>query len=136
VDGSASNDGSNLISEIRAAYLCHRLAWSGRAPGGYEILKLATRGSARVLGRDDIGALEEGKAADFFLIDADRLECAGARQDPAAFLATVGYAAPAKLVVAAGKVVARDGRLEGVDEAELNRKATAAAAKVLQKARL
>ena len=136
VDGSASNDGSNLMAEIRAAYLCHRLAWSGRAPGGYELLKLATRGSARVLGRGDIGSLEVGKAADFFLIDVDRLECAGARQDPAAFLATVGYGAPAKLVAVAGKVVARDGALTGVDEAELTRKANAAAAKVLEKAGL
>jgi cytosine/adenosine deaminase-related metal-dependent hydrolase len=136
VDGSASNDCSNLMAEIRAAYLMHRLAWSGRAPGGYDLLKLATKGSARVLGRGDIGSLEAGKAADFFLIDVDRLECAGARQDPAAFLGTVGYGAPAKLVAVGGRVVARDGRLEGVDEPELTRKANAAAAKVLQKAGL
>ena len=136
VDGSASNDCSNLMAEIRAAYLMHRLAWSGRAPGGYDLLKLATKGSARVLGRDDIGSLEAGKAADFFLIDVDRLECAGARQDPAAFLGTVGYGAPAKLVAVGGRVVARDGKLEGVDEQELTRKANAAAAKVLQKAGL
>ncbi len=133
VDGSASNDCSNLMAEIRAAFLCHRLAWSGRAPGGYEILKLATRGSARVLGRSDIGSLEVGKAADFFLIDVDRLECAGAQQDPAAFLATVGYGAPAKLVAVAGRVVARNGVLECVDEADLTRKANAAAANVLKR---
>lgn len=136
VDGSASNDCSNLMAEIRAAYLMHRLAWSGRAPGGYDLLKLATKGSARVLGRSDIGSLEAGKAADFFLIDVDRLECAGARQDPAAFLGTVGYGAPAKLVAVGGRVVARDGKLEGMDEPELTRKANAAAAKVLQKAGL
>ncbi len=136
VDGSASNDCSNLMAEIRAAYLMHRLAWSGRAPGGYDLLKLATKGSARVLGRSDIGSLEAGKAADFFLIDVDRLECAGARQDPAAFLGTVGYGAPAKLVAVGGRVVARDGKLVGVDEPELTRKANAAAAKVLQKAGL
>ena len=136
VDGSASNDCSNLMAEIRAAYLMHRLAWSGRAPGGYDLLKLATKGSARVLGRSDIGSLEAGKAADFFLIDVDRLECAGARQDPAAFLGTMGYSAPAKLVAVGGRVVARDGKLEGVDELELTRKANAAAAKVLQKAGL
>jgi cytosine/adenosine deaminase-related metal-dependent hydrolase len=136
VDGSASNDCSNLMAEIRASYLCHRLTWSSRAPSGYEILKLATKGSARVLGRSDIGSLAVGKAADFFLIDVDRLECAGARQDPAAFLATVGYSAPAKLVAVGGRVVARDGRLTGVDEAELTRKANAAAAKVLERAGL
>ncbi len=136
VDGSASNDASNLMAEIRAAYLIHRLTWSGGAPDGYEFLKMATRGGAEVLGRGDIGALEVGKAADFFLVDVNRLECAGARQDPKAFLATVGYAAPAKLVSVGGRIVARDGRLTGVDEARLTEKANAAAARVLDKAGL
>ena len=48
VDGSASNDGSNLLEEMRVAYLLHRLNWSRKAPSGYEILKLATRGGAPV----------------------------------------------------------------------------------------
>lgn len=56
VDGSASNDGSNLLAEIRTAYLLHRLNYSHQAPSGYDILKIATAGSARVLGRDDIGS--------------------------------------------------------------------------------
>ncbi len=136
VDGSASNDGSNLMAEIRAAYLLHRLTWSHNAPDGYEFLRMATRGSARVLGRSDIGSLETGKAADFFLVDVDRLECAGARRDPAAFLATVGYNAPAKLVAVGGRVVARNGRLEGVDEEALSRKANAASERVLGRAGL
>ena len=84
-------------------------------------------------GRGDIGSLEAGKAADFFLIDVNRLECAGARRDPAAFLATVGYSAPAKLVAVAGRVVARDGKLECVDEAELTLRANAAAGSVLKR---
>ena len=44
VDGSASNDGSNLLEEMRVAYLLHRLSWSQEAPDGYDILKMATRG--------------------------------------------------------------------------------------------
>ena len=52
VDGSASNDGSSLLEELRTAYLLHRLHSSGRAPSGYDLLKVATRGSARVLGRN------------------------------------------------------------------------------------
>ena len=52
VDGSASNDGSSLIEEMRVAYLLHRLNSSNEAPSGYDILKMATRGSAKTLGRD------------------------------------------------------------------------------------
>ena len=64
VDGSASNDGSSLMEELRVAFLLHRLNASRRAPTGYDVLKMATRGSARLLGRDDIGQLAVGKCAD------------------------------------------------------------------------
>lgn len=79
VDGSASNDGSNLLEELRVCYLLHRLNSSDKAPSGYDVLKLATIGSARLLGREqEIGSLETGKCADFFLVDARRLELVGA----------------------------------------------------------
>ncbi len=116
VDGSASNDGSNLLEEIRIAYLLHRLTSSERAPTGYDILKMATRGGAAVLGRSDLGSLEEGKAADLFLIDTRYLDCAGAEGDPANLLGTVGCHRPAELVMVQGQVVSRDGVLCGVDE--------------------
>ena len=74
MDGSASNDGSSLMEELRVAFLLHRLNSSKAAPSGYDILKMATRGSARLLGRDDIGQLAIGKCADLFLIDSRRLE--------------------------------------------------------------
>ena len=119
VDGSASNDGSNLMAEIRAAYLLHRLTWSDRAPSGYDCLKLATRGSAQLLGRTDIGYLAPGMAADLFLIDVTGLESVGADLDPANFLGTVGYHKPAKAVVINGKVVSEEGRLLGIDEEAL-----------------
>ena len=62
VDGSASNDGSSLMEELRVCYLLHRLTSSEKAPSGYQVLKMATRGSARLLGREDIGQLAVGKA--------------------------------------------------------------------------
>lgn len=125
VDGSASNDGSNLLAEIRAAYLLHRLTYSQDAPTGYELLKLATRGSARLLGRDDIGSLRPGMAADLFLLDVNLLEMAGTRCDPANLLGTVGYARPAKHVVVNGRVVVKDGALLGIDEEAVTRRADA-----------
>ena len=120
VDGSASNDGSSLMEELRVCYLLHRLHASDRAPSGYQVLKMATRGSARLLGREDIGSLEVGKCADFFLVDARRLELTGGEYSPADVLATVGLRGPVDCTVVNGKVVVREGRLVTVDEEALS----------------
>ena len=116
VDGSASNDGSNLLEELRVAYLLHRLNSSSQAPDGYELLKLATRGSAAVLGRSDIGSLEPGKAGDLFLIRKNRLELVGADLDPKSMLGTVGFKGAVDYTVVNGKIVVRNGKLTGIDE--------------------
>lgn len=125
VDGSASNDGSSLMEELRVCYLLHRLTASAGAPSGYGVLKLATRGSARLLGRDDIGELSVGKCADLFLVDSRRLELVGALYDPGSVLGTVGLRGPVDTTIVNGKIVVRDGRLVTVDEdaaaAEANR---------------
>ncbi len=133
VDGSASNDGSSLLEELRTAYLLHRLHSSERAPSGYDLLKIATRGSARVLGREDIGCLEPGRAGDLFLIRRDRLELVGADLDVGSMLGTVGFKGPVDYTVVNGKVVVRDGRLTGVDEERAVRAARAAAAAYLSR---
>lgn len=116
VDGSASNDGSNLLEELRICYLLHRSNWSNKAPTGYDILKLATKGSARVLGRKDIGELSVGKAADLFMINSNRIEFIGAEYDPKSILGTVGSKAPVDYTIIAGKVVVKDGKLTTIDE--------------------
>ncbi len=134
VDGSASNDCSNLMAEIRSSYLVNRLTYSNKAPTGYDILKLATVGSAKLLGRDDIGSLEVGKAADLFMIDVDILELAGTHLDPAGLLGTVGYSRPAKMVMANGKVIVRDGQLTGIDEKQVFEKSNALVDTMLRKA--
>lgn len=123
VDGSASNDGSNLMEEIRTAYLLHRLTSGAEAPTGYDLLKMATAGSAQLLGRDDIGRIAPGMAADLFLIDADGLELAGAGEDPANLFGTMGYHRPAELVMAGGRIVSEKGVLKGIDEEPVQKKA-------------
>ena len=133
VDGSASNDCSNLMAEIRAAYLLHRLAASEKAPTGYDILKMATRGSASLLGRTDIGQIAPGKAADLFAIDANLLELAGTFLDPGCLFGTVGYSRPAKWVMVNGKPVVKDGELLGVDEEEVRTKSNACVRTLLRK---
>ena len=125
VDGSASNDGSSLLEELRVAYLLHRLTSSRQAPTGYDVLKMATRGNARLLGRDDIGQLSEGKCADLFMIDARRLELVGCGCDAGSVLGTVGVRGPVDYTVVQGRVTVEGGRLVTVDEERLAREADA-----------
>jgi cytosine/adenosine deaminase-related metal-dependent hydrolase len=120
VDGSASNDGSNMLEELRTAYLLHRLQSSNEAPTGYELLKMATRGSARILGREDgLGQLKEGYAGDLFLLRLDRIELAGAHLDPLSLFGTVGFHGAVDCTVVNGEMVVENGKLKKVDEQRL-----------------
>ena len=134
VDGSASNDGSSLMEELRVCYLLHRLTSSEKAPSGYQVLKLATRGSARLLGREDIGQLAVGKCADFFLVDSRRLELVGGEYGPADVLATVGLRGPVDCTVVNGRVVVQAGHLVTIDEGRVAADARKACADYLAKA--
>ena len=122
VDGSASNDCSNMPAEIRTAYLLHRLAMGNQAPTPVDILELATGGGARLIGRPDLGSIEEGKAADMFLVNADTLEWVGADLDPASAPATIGLYRPVDYTIVAGKIVVKDGRLVNIEETAVARK--------------
>ena len=132
VDGSASNDGSSLMEELRTAFLLHRLNSSREAPSGYDFLKIATRGSARLLGRDDIGSLSVGRCCDLFLIDSRRLELVGACYDPKAVLATVGVRGPVDYTVVNGRITVREGRLARIDEEATAREARMVCEKYLE----
>ncbi|MFO1316784.1 MAG: 8-oxoguanine deaminase [Burkholderiales bacterium] len=114
VDGSASNDSSHLLAEARQALLLQRVGGGPAALTAREALALATRGGARVLGRDDIGQLAPGMAADVVAFDLADVGYAGAGHDP---LAALVFCAPARaaLSVIHGRVVIRDGRLTTVD---------------------
>ncbi|MEI8199087.1 MAG: 8-oxoguanine deaminase [Eubacteriales bacterium] len=134
VDGSASNDCSNLLAEIRAAYLMHRLHFGRSAPSGYDLLKIATRGSASILGRNDIGSITVGRAADLFLIDTALLELTGALSDPGCLFGTVGYSRPAKMVMVNGQVVSENGILLKIDEPVIREKAEGLVTELINKA--
>ena len=116
VDGSASQDGSDLLEEIRICFLLHRLNSSEKAPSGYDVLKMATRGSASLLGRTDIGSIEVGKCADFFMVDSRRLELVGATYDPKNVFGTVGLRSAVDYTVVNGKVTVDNGQLVNIDE--------------------
>ena len=129
VDGSASNDGSNMLEEIRVGFLLHRLSSSKQAPSGYDMLKIATRGSAKVLGRDDIGQLKQGCAGDCFMVSTDRIELVGADFDVKSMLGTVGLKGSVDCTVVGGRVVVDDVKLISADEDRI----TAEAKKTLKK---
>lgn len=119
VDGSASNDCSNMLAEIRMAYLLQRLSQSRTAPSGDQILRLATRGGADILGRPDIGSLEVGKVGDCFLLDINRIEFSGTLDDPASLIATCGVNRPVDMTIVAGKVIYANDKLLNIDEEKI-----------------
>jgi len=114
VDGSASNDSSHVLAEARQALLLQRVGFGVAALTAREALELATRGGAAVLGRDDIGHLAPGMAADVVGFDLDALGFAGGEHDP---LAALVLCAPvhADLSIIHGRVVIRDGQLTTID---------------------
>lgn len=132
VDGSASNDAGHLLAEARQAMLLQRVKGGAAVLSARQALEMATLGGAAVLGRDDIGALAPGKAADFVGFRIASLELAGALHDPVAALV---FCQPqrASLVMINGRVVVWKGEIIGynVEEAikEHNRLAAQIAAK-------
>ncbi len=141
VDGSASNDGSHLLAEVRQAMLLSRVK---EGITGYslsndpnrklmtarEALYLGTRGGAAVLGRKDIGSLEAGKCADFFAVNLNRLDYAGAQHDP---VSAVVFCQPTRVdyTVVNGRVVVKEGQLVTVDEGRLVEKHNKASKRLL-----
>jgi len=115
VDGSASNDASNMLDEVRHAMLLQRVTGGASAHSARDALVLATRGGAAVLGRDDIGQLAPGMAADIAGWSIDSLELAGgAVHDPVASLVFCRPSRP-DIVIVNGRVRVRNGELVDFD---------------------
>ena len=125
VDGSASNDSSNIMEALRHSLMIGRLRYGAAAVTHHDVLRWATEGSARCLGRDDIGAIAPGMQADLALFALDEPRFSGAI-DPIAALPLCG-AHRADRVMVAGKWLVIDGAPEGVDLAALIAKHKAAA---------
>jgi 8-oxoguanine deaminase len=117
VDGSASNCSSNLAQEVRQAFLLQRLADGADRMTHQRALELATRGSATVLGRTDIGEIAVGREADLALFALGELRFSGC-EDPVAALVLSGMHAASHVMVA-GRWIVKDGRLETVDVNQL-----------------
>jgi len=114
VDGSASNDSGHLLGEARQALLLQRVGHGPAAMTARQALELATLGGAKVLNRDDIGALAPGMSADIVLFDTRQIGFAGAMHDPVAALV---FCMPSSVAcsIINGRVVVRDGRCTTVE---------------------
>jgi len=116
VDGSASNDSSNMIAELKAAFLMHRLIYGISSMSAEEVLAIATNGGRDVLNQPEIGSIEEGKAADMFLINTKKLGFAGGLSDSVSALVTSGDSQIVDITIVNGKIVVCDGKLVNIDE--------------------
>lgn len=133
VDGSASNDSSDMLGELRSALLLHRVHGGASAITTDDVLRMATLGGARVLGFHGVGSIEEGKLADVVLWDVERLGYAGALHDPVAALLFSGDSHIADTVIVNGEIVVKDGRLTRVDEERLFHRANSLASAQLRR---
>jgi cytosine/adenosine deaminase-related metal-dependent hydrolase len=123
VDGSASNDSSDMLGEVRNAMLLQRVRYGSDALSARAALALGTRGGADLLGFGEaLGRIEVGCGADLALFDLSQLQYAGALADPVAAIVFCGYNHGAAYTVVNGQVVVRDGKLAALDEVELTDK--------------
>ncbi len=120
VDGSASNDSSHMLGEARQAMLLTRVRYGATAMSAAQALRLATLGGAECLGRDDIGCLEPGKAADIAIFDLGEIGFSGSWDPVGALL----FCQPARVrtLIVNGRVVVEQGRLQTIDHESAQRR--------------
>lgn len=133
VDGSASNDGSNMIAEVRMAMYLQRLQYGSAKVTHFDALRWATRGSAAAMGRSDIGELEVGLEADMAMFKLDDIRFSGSHDLLAALL--LCGAQQADKVMVAGQWRVLDGEVVGVDMAQLIERHSEAAKRLAQLAK-
>ncbi|MCR4429057.1 MAG: 8-oxoguanine deaminase [Caldiserica bacterium] len=134
VDGSASNDSSDMLGELRNCLLVHKLTCGVTSISAAQILQMATVGGARVLGFEEIGTIEPGKAADLVLIDANQIGYAGALSDPLGALIYAGDSHIVDTTIVNGEILVEKGRIVKADEDEIINRANELSRKMLQKA--
>ncbi|MFH1453780.1 MAG: 8-oxoguanine deaminase [Armatimonadota bacterium] len=129
VDGSASNDSSDMLGEARQALLVHRIKGADRIKP-LDVWKIASCGGAKVLGRTELGSLEAGKAADLFMVDTNKLGYAGVYPEPLGLPLLTGNTHIVDTTIVNGEIVVRNGRLTKLNEEEIIERANILAAKL------
>ncbi len=133
VDGSASNDTSDMLGEVRLAMLLQRIRYGATGLTAREALKTASLGGAKMLGYDKLGMIKEGYGADIAIFNLDQLQYAGCVEDPPACLVFTGYNHEADYTIVNGRIVVEHGKLLTFDEEEIKNKANRAAKRLIGK---
>jgi len=126
IDGSASNDSSDMLGEVRQALLLQRVTKGASALNAREAWKMASENGASLLGFEKIGRIEAGWAADLAIFDVMDIPYVGALSDPVAALIFAGCSHKTTYTIVNGRVVVEGGRLVGIVEEELVTKASEA----------
>jgi cytosine/adenosine deaminase-related metal-dependent hydrolase len=122
VDGSASNDSSDMLGEIRNALLLQRVHYGASAMSTLGVIKMGTENGARLLGFEKVGKIQEGWAADLAVFNVGKLEYSGSLADPLAAIIFSGYNHGTEYTIVNGKIAVDQGRLTGFDETEIMNK--------------
>ena len=122
---------SNMVREMQLALLIHRIGTAVDAMPPERVLGMATRGSARLLGRPELGRLRVGDAADVAIFRLDRIDFAGAMHDPASAILFCGSGVRADTTIVNGEILVEGGRLVGESEEDLFHRANDIAARMV-----
>lgn len=133
VDGSASNDTSDFLGELRNCMLLQRVKYGADAMTARDVYKMATERGARFLNFEKVGKIKEGWAADLALFNINRLEYSGSLSDPPAALIFAGINHQTEYTIVNGRIVVEKGRLVGFDEEDIIRNANRISSKLLGK---
>ena len=133
VDGSASNDSSDMLGEMRNALLLGRVKYGSTALTARDVFKMGTENGAKILNFKKVGKIEEGWAADLACFDVSGLAYAGSQSDPVAALLFCGCDHRTKYTIVNGQIVVEDGCVLGINEEELASKANAIASELLRR---
>jgi cytosine/adenosine deaminase-related metal-dependent hydrolase len=122
-----------MLGELRNCLLVQLLTHGPDAVSAEQVVRLATRGGADILGRDEVGSVEVGKAADLVAIDLARLGHAGAFSDPLAAIVYTGFEHRVDYTIVNGRIVVEKGRLTTADEGEISARANEVSLKMLER---
>ncbi|MFC1863911.1 amidohydrolase family protein, partial [Thermodesulfobacteriota bacterium] len=132
VDGSASNDSSDMLGEVRIALLLQRVKYGADALTAFDVMKMGTENGAKLLNFNKVGKIKEGWAADMAIFNVGKLEYSGSLSDPLAAIVFSGYNHGTEYTIVNGKVAVDHGKLTGFDEVDLMNRCNAISERMIK----
>lgn len=132
VDGSASNDSSDMLGEIRNALLLQRVKYGADALNAFDVMKMGTENGTKLLNFEKVGKIKEDWAADIAIFNIGKLEYSGSLSDPLAAIVFSGYNHGSEYTIVNGKIAVENGRLTGFDESDLMNRCNAISERMIK----